>query len=65
MSNACDITLNDSEIERLDTKLRAERSNLDADEASIIEAVLKRARSARKIAKTADAGWYFSWTYRF
>ena len=60
-----EITLNDEEIARLEKKLSSEAEALDAEDASVIKALVDRAKASRAKQSTSAPGWLFKWTYRF
>ncbi|HBC3953252.1 TPA: hypothetical protein KD883_002165 [Vibrio parahaemolyticus] len=62
---AMEISLNEDELKALQEKLQNQKATLPENEVNLIEAILKKADEAKKSENIRDAGWYFSWTYRF
>ena len=62
---AREISLTEDELNDLEKKVQAEKDNLPADEAQLLEALLNKAKHERENSDTAGLNWYFSWTYSF
>ncbi|ELN6906693.1 hypothetical protein RZY46_003111 [Vibrio alginolyticus] len=62
---AMEISLNEDELKALQEKLQNQKATLPENEVNLIEAILKKADEEKKSENIRDAGWYFSWTYRF
>jgi hypothetical protein len=59
------IQLTKSEIEAMEKKLKAEGANLPEDEATMLEAILRKAKGAMRSTEV-DPSWVFNiWTYHF
>ena len=59
------ITLTENEINELAQKLRAQKDKLPADEAQMLEILVRRAKHELKNTETHGIDWFFSWTYEF
>lgn len=58
------IVVNDAEIKNIEDKLAREKGSMSKEDQALLEAVLAKAKAERGT-QPQNAGWTFTWTYRF
>jgi hypothetical protein len=62
---ASKITVTTEDIRQIENRLKTEKSALSAEDAALLEAVLRKARKESDKPHVEDGQWAFSWTYHF